>query len=371
MHGRDVARGRPHPARRLRPRRRRGRRRARAGARRAAAAEAVSRTLAVRRAARSRRRERRRGRRSRSSPQTAQRGPRTSRELATQRVAQRRAIAADSPGAGGRRQTRSPTASRRRPPTAVRRRRVRADAGRAAAGGGARSPSSPPATRSRAAPRPGLPVGWGVAAVDPSVIPLGTRIVGPRLRRRGRGRHRRRRHRLDRSTSGSRRPPRRYAWGRRTVTICPRTRLHLLADAARGGQAHRAIPRHAGDAPPRVLLVDDHDLFRTGLANLLEEQGVDVVGEATTGSEALRADPRARARRRRHGPEHAGDQRRRGDAPDRDDRAAHARARAHDLRPGRRRDGRDHGRRVRLPAEGLVDPGADRAGSAPPPSASR
>jgi DNA-binding NarL/FixJ family response regulator len=39
---------------------------------------------------------------------------------------------------------------------------------------------------------------------------------------------------------------------------------------------------------PRVLLVDDHDLFRTGLRNLLEEQGVHVVGEADTGTEALR-----------------------------------------------------------------------------------
>jgi DNA-binding NarL/FixJ family response regulator len=38
---------------------------------------------------------------------------------------------------------------------------------------------------------------------------------------------------------------------------------------------------------PRVLLVDDHDLFRTGLRNLLEEQGVHVVGEAQTGTEAL------------------------------------------------------------------------------------
>jgi DNA-binding NarL/FixJ family response regulator len=37
-----------------------------------------------------------------------------------------------------------------------------------------------------------------------------------------------------------------------------------------------------------VLLVDDHDLFRTGLRNLLEEQGVLVVGEADTGTEALR-----------------------------------------------------------------------------------
>ncbi len=37
----------------------------------------------------------------------------------------------------------------------------------------------------------------------------------------------------------------------------------------------------------RVLLVDDHDLFRTGLRNLLEEQGVNVVAEAGNGEEAL------------------------------------------------------------------------------------
>jgi DNA-binding NarL/FixJ family response regulator len=42
------------------------------------------------------------------------------------------------------------------------------------------------------------------------------------------------------------------------------------------------------DVSARVLLVDDHDLFRTGLRNLLEEQGVQVVGEADTGTEALR-----------------------------------------------------------------------------------
>ena len=48
------------------------------------------------------------------------------------------------------------------------------------------------------------------------------------------------------------------------------------------------------EAPPeldalRVLLVDDHDLFRTGLRTLLEEQGVQVVGEAGNGAEAVRA----------------------------------------------------------------------------------
>ncbi len=38
----------------------------------------------------------------------------------------------------------------------------------------------------------------------------------------------------------------------------------------------------------RVLVVDDHDLFRTGLKTLLEEQGVNVVGEAPNGQTAIR-----------------------------------------------------------------------------------
>jgi DNA-binding NarL/FixJ family response regulator len=39
----------------------------------------------------------------------------------------------------------------------------------------------------------------------------------------------------------------------------------------------------------RVLLVDDHDLFRTGLRNLLEEQAaLQVIGEGANGSEAVR-----------------------------------------------------------------------------------
>jgi DNA-binding NarL/FixJ family response regulator len=41
-------------------------------------------------------------------------------------------------------------------------------------------------------------------------------------------------------------------------------------------------------AAGRVLLVDDHDLFRTGLRNLLEEQGVQIVGEAGNGADAVR-----------------------------------------------------------------------------------
>ena len=38
----------------------------------------------------------------------------------------------------------------------------------------------------------------------------------------------------------------------------------------------------------RVLIVDDHDLFRSGLRNLLEQEGVNVVGEAPSGQVALR-----------------------------------------------------------------------------------
>ena len=37
-----------------------------------------------------------------------------------------------------------------------------------------------------------------------------------------------------------------------------------------------------------MLIVDDHDLFRTGLRNLLEEQGVQIVGEAAGGAEAVK-----------------------------------------------------------------------------------
>jgi DNA-binding NarL/FixJ family response regulator len=44
----------------------------------------------------------------------------------------------------------------------------------------------------------------------------------------------------------------------------------------------------ADEISVRVLLVDDHDLFRTGLRNLLEERGVQIAGEAAAGDEAVR-----------------------------------------------------------------------------------
>jgi DNA-binding NarL/FixJ family response regulator len=40
-------------------------------------------------------------------------------------------------------------------------------------------------------------------------------------------------------------------------------------------------------AEVRVLIVDDHDLFRSGLRNLLEDEGVSIVGEASAGQQAL------------------------------------------------------------------------------------
>jgi DNA-binding NarL/FixJ family response regulator len=48
----------------------------------------------------------------------------------------------------------------------------------------------------------------------------------------------------------------------------------------------RRHARRASDAPLRVLLVDDHTLFRTGLRNLLEERGFEVL-EARSGELAV------------------------------------------------------------------------------------
>jgi len=68
----------------------------------------------------------------------------------------------------------------------------------------------------------------------------------------------------------------------------PSTRLHLLYD--RSGNEIAEATDGTGtltESAPRVVLVDDHDLFRTGLRTLLEGEGVDVVGEARTGADAV------------------------------------------------------------------------------------
>jgi len=53
------------------------------------------------------------------------------------------------------------------------------------------------------------------------------------------------------------------------------------------GEPLKSVQQRAEDGPLRVLLVDDHDLFRTGLRNLLEEQGVEIIGEAGDGMKAV------------------------------------------------------------------------------------
>jgi DNA-binding NarL/FixJ family response regulator len=44
----------------------------------------------------------------------------------------------------------------------------------------------------------------------------------------------------------------------------------------------------------RVLIADDHPLFRDGLRSLLEARGIDVVGEATNGRDAVEKTRRLR-----------------------------------------------------------------------------
>ena len=70
----------------------------------------------------------------------------------------------------------------------------------------------------------------------------------------------------------------------------PDARLDFDALNRRPREEMSEAPQIAGAhaVSPRVLLVDDHDLFRTGLRNLLEEHGVHVVGEAAAGAEAVR-----------------------------------------------------------------------------------
>jgi DNA-binding NarL/FixJ family response regulator len=52
--------------------------------------------------------------------------------------------------------------------------------------------------------------------------------------------------------------------------------------------------RFIAEAVIRALVVDDHDLFRRGLRELLEEQGIRVIGEASTGADAVALASRAR-----------------------------------------------------------------------------
>ena len=55
------------------------------------------------------------------------------------------------------------------------------------------------------------------------------------------------------------------------------------------------LPSASSDAPIRILLVDDHTLFRSGLKALLQRQpDLQVVGEAGDGAEAVETVARLR-----------------------------------------------------------------------------
>ena len=130
---------------------------------------------------------------------------------------------AGSPPARSRRSTpgRAASSSRRRPIQSQTRRARRRPSQRA---GLDRSPSARPATRCPATPRRALPVGFGVVAVDPAVIPLGTRLTIPGYGEGVAADTGQRRQRATRSTSGSRRWPTRSP-GAGAQSRSPSTRL--------------------------------------------------------------------------------------------------------------------------------------------------
>ena len=80
-------------------------------------------------------------------------------------------------------------------------------------------------------------------------------------------------------------------------TALTRAKSHYTALLRREGRALSARATHGNQQGQRrldelrVLVVDDHDLFRTGLRNLLEGEGVNVVGEAESGEAAIRLAP--------------------------------------------------------------------------------
>jgi len=65
--------------------------------------------------------------------------------------------------------------------------------------------------------------------------------------------------------------------------------LHVYSVPRQGTRLVVQIPlrREGGDHPMKILLVDDHPLFLEGLKNLLAARGLEVVGTARDGQEAL------------------------------------------------------------------------------------
>lgn len=48
------------------------------------------------------------------------------------------------------------------------------------------------------------------------------------------------------------------------------------------------VPLPITDAPVRILLADDHSIFRQGLCMLLQQEGFEIAGEASAGPEAVK-----------------------------------------------------------------------------------
>ena len=65
----------------------------------------------------------------------------------------------------------------------------------------------------------------------------------------------------------------------------------MLGTLTDGGGNVQQPDSSPGGRPLRVLIVDDHDFFRAGVRSVLAEHGLEVVGEAPSGSAALALIP--------------------------------------------------------------------------------
>ena len=124
-----------------------------------------------------------------------------------------------------------------------------------------------------------------------------------------------------------------------------------------GARVEVQVPIHRrggrmNDAPIRVLVADDHAMVREGIRSVLEREGFQVVGEATTGAEVLPLAEVAAARRGRARHLDAGGDRTAGRRATPARAAAHPRAHPQHVRQHRVRAGERARRRAWLPAQG-------------------
>ena len=102
----------------------------------------------------------------------------------------------------------------------------------------------------------------------------------------------------------------------------------------------------------RVVIADDHQLFREGLKGMLQDAGMEVVGEAADGADAAALVEELQPAGGGARPEHAGHLGPAGAAADRAQQPGHPNGGADGVRRGRRRGRGAGGGGVRLPAEG-------------------